>query len=282
MAISLLCAAAFASAMAVKRMLGVTDEDAGYAKGLWADNWQPGSRTIPAFDPKQYPRWWPMPRLHLDVIAPGSGIIARSRRWRAVVKLNWIIFLLLPGINVVMQLWMQHGNTSAAMRNSSMALAGPYLFFPASMVAGNWTRVWPCLELDFLRGPARRDFIREIGASIAIQTSQAWAIIAAVFTIGAVMQHFPAILLFCVLLGSLATQALAFGAAVWVMRYRSAGLVWLLGIPLFLPITMIAFLQDSKWTVWLFFTCLAACGFALTGIWLTKRAYRLWLETELG
>jgi hypothetical protein len=85
-----------------------------------------------------------------------------------------------------------------------------------------------------------------------------------------------------VLLGSLATQALAFGAAVWVMRYRSAGLVWLLGIPLFLPITMIAFLQDSKWTVWLFFTCLAACGFALTGIWLTKRAYRLWLETELG
>jgi hypothetical protein len=58
--------------------------------------------------------------------------------------------------------------------------------------------------------------------------------------------------------------------------------VLLLGMPLCLVTSIVAFFQDSTWLEWLFYTGLAAFGCAIVGLWLARRAYRLWLETELG
>jgi len=280
----LFAAAAIACTATVLRMLAMTEDHPRYAQGPWPGFEQAGLRTKePAFMAGQYPRWWPTPRLRMGVLVPsGAGLIARSRRWRAVVKLNWVFYVYLPGINVAMSCLIQHGNASGVIRSSTLVPSVIYLLFPAAMVSISWIKAWPCLELDSLRPVTRTELIPEIGAAIAVQTLQGWAIAAAIFTIGAVSLHVPTVFTASILFGSFATQPLAFGIAAWAMRYRSAGLQWLLCMPLIIPISLLAFLQDSTAEKRLLVTCIAGCALALIGIGLTKRASRLWLETELG
>jgi hypothetical protein len=276
----LFAAAAIACIAIVLWMLAMTEDHPRCAQGAWPANEQAALRTKePAFTPEQYPHWWPAPRLRIEAVAPnGTGLIARSRRWRAVVRLNWFFYGFLPGFNMVMSCWMWHG----IVRGSMLVPSIVYLLFPADMVSISWIRAWPWLELDSVRSATRRELIREIGAAIAIQTLQAWAIVAAIFTIGTLSLQVPTSFAASILLGSLAMQPLAFGVAVWAMRYRSVGLQSLLFMPLIIPATLLAFWQGSASATWLLLACVAACALTIMGAGLTKLASRLWLESELG
>jgi hypothetical protein len=281
----LLAAAAVACTATVLRMLKINEDHPRYFQNSFRGIQQASFQaTDPALVREQYPRWWPTPRLCIDALTPGrTGLIARSRRWRAVVRLNWFFCVFLPAINLAMLRGFHFGNGVGAARVAMLTLSTYYLFFPAGTVSGDWIRAWPCLELDSLRPVTRREIIREIGMAIAIQTFQAWAIVAAVFIVGTISLQIPTLLLPTILIGSLTMQPLMFGITIWAMRFKSVGLQMLVCIPVIIVSTAaLAFWQDPTSATWRPVVCMIACALALIGIGLTWLASRLWLNTELG
>ncbi|HVT87569.1 MAG TPA: hypothetical protein VHD56_01845 [Tepidisphaeraceae bacterium] len=210
----------------------------------------------------------------------GAGILSRAWRWASMTRGNVWGMLLVAGIcEGVMRLTSTPGLSGIVVFCLSLSL-------PPVLLGENWLKQWRYLEVESLRPHGRASFFQELGLAMAINYLEMWLAFAVVLVADALLFGSPMNMkggwLHIALGGSLAMQIISYGVNVWMMRYRSTGLVlggmMVVAMPAFiLPLIME---HDFLWheTRWL----MIAGALAVAGLLLARDGYRRWLVTELG
>jgi hypothetical protein len=141
----------------------------------------------------------------------------------------------------------------------------------------------PYLEAESLRPITRREFIRELGAAMAIDFILYWAIVAFAGLLCTFLLHRAS--LFHLLLSlsvSILIQIAAFGLMAWFMRQRLSGAFALAALILLPPAGLALGLSAADEPAWNAIGLCVAILVSLRGIVVARDAYRRWMITEWG
>jgi hypothetical protein len=215
-------------------------------------------------------------------IAPGAGFWARAYAWSQVGGGLVVKSLLIVAVIMIVAACIVSRYLPADVPIVPFLAVWPQ-FICTVIIPTSWMGVWRSLAGDSLRPIDRRNFLREIGAALAIQYAQGWAIFSTTAIIVCCLCRHEFLswhMLATLLISSLALQVFNFAACVWLLQWRSPGLlvgfVYLMGI-IVLPFAMLVG-QDNP------LSALAAGALVLgaIGVYIAAEAWRCWQTTELG
>jgi hypothetical protein len=215
-------------------------------------------------------------------IPPGAGFWARAYAWSQVGGGLVVKSLLIVAVMMVV---------AACILSRYLPRDVPIIPFLAVwpefictvIIPMSWMGVWRNLAGDSLRPIDRRSFLREIGAALAIQYAQGWAIFSTTAIIVCCLCRHDFLsghMVATLLISSLALQVFNFAACVWLLQWRSPGLltgfVYVMGIVV-LPFAMLVG-QDNP------LSALGAGAVVLgaIGVYIAAEAWHCWQTTELG
>jgi hypothetical protein len=284
-----------AATVVVVRMVAMKEENGLYHRRPQMDNWSLRPRMTGdvnrAWSDAQRSRLFGWPGLGNQVVIPRTNSLwAGATRWRS---LN-------GGMpkGVVLLAVMMFAGTLSGIRNAqaNVGAALPLCIWlsivPASAAGQLWMRQWRFLEIELLRPIERRRFLQQVGLAMGVTFAQCWCVFAAAFVLrlGILTPEPLNVTTILLVLGSsLLMQIFLLGSIIWLMRYRSPGLVIgasLLAILIALP-TLILTLPGGMMGMPHFGefqmpAVVAATVLAGIGLVITRDACRRWLVTELG
>ena len=159
------------------------------------------------------------------------------------------------------------------------------MIYPPALISQEWLQKWRFLEADSLRPISREDFLKEMAMAVAQRYLQAWCVTASlilmIVELIVTVPHPLRMWVYFVLV-SFGVGVFGWGISVSLLRYRSPGILILLGLPL------VPFATAATWAILQEKTShsnAALAGIAVlaaAGVWIARDAYRRWLVTELG
>jgi len=209
-------------------------------------------------------------------------------------RLRWLVcgdsFPLWPSTAFFLMLFSFMYITMPGRPSYSMVLNALFMtFYPVFSVTGTMSRQRKVAGIELLRPVGRSQYLMEMGLAYAgrvpvtwIQFSIAWILPGYLFTDSPVWSH----QMLNLLVLTAASQVFFFGLAVWLMRYAIPFFTWTvlsLGLYLAMIFAVTSCIPFVDWrTTSLDALLWVSPGILAAGALITWDAYRRWMQTELG
>jgi hypothetical protein len=217
-------------------------------------------------------------------LSASRGSWAAARRWTSLKPMS--LYFWLFGLSLYMAMdWAMHGTTGT--RRSSSMFVSFIAWAPGFFICQSWLPFRRYLALELMRPGDRRNIFKGLGLTVAAQIAALWALFATALIIETYLRIYsgPPRSVAATIAASFGCQIFALGAGFSVLRRTDrrplAILIYFIGAMLVsfgavIPATEVT--TDIGRAVALGFSLILAA----IGLYLIRRAYRLWLTTELG